>query len=163
MKFLNDVWGIKENIGPLEITARAVVMFLITLIIIRISGMRAINKSTPFEAVITILIGGILSRGVIGATPFFSAVFGSIAIIIIQKLLSRLSFYNSWIDKASKGEAVLLYKDGKFLEENMKKSDVTAKEIYEDLRLKCQLNTLDNIEEIFMEKKGEISFIRKSA
>jgi uncharacterized membrane protein YcaP (DUF421 family) len=44
----------------------------------------------------------------------------------------------------------------------MKKSDVTIKEIYEDLRLKCHVKTFDTIEEIFLEKKGEISFIKKT-
>jgi uncharacterized membrane protein YcaP (DUF421 family) len=107
MKFFNDVWGIKENLSPLEISARAIVMFLITLILIRLSGMRSINKSTPFEAVIAILIGGILSRGVAGATPFLSTVFGAIAIVVVQKILSRLSFYNSWINNASKGGHVV--------------------------------------------------------
>lgn len=161
MDFLNSVWGIKENISPLEISARAIVMFFITLVMIRVSGMRSINKSNPFEAVIAILIGGILSRGVVGATPFLSTVISSVAILIVQKLLSRLSFYSRWVDKMSKGDQTLLYKDGRFIEENMKKSDITTMEIYEDLRLKCHLKSLESVEEIFMEKKGEVSFIIK--
>lgn len=75
MQFLNQWWGIQENISPIEIAERSAVMFIIALILIRISGMRPFGKGNGVDTIITFLIGAILSRGIVGATPFFLQLF----------------------------------------------------------------------------------------
>src|SRR6266498_5300856 len=102
MNFLNDWWGIEQNISPLEITYRAVAMFLIALTLIRVSGMRPFGLKNAFDTIIVFLIGGILSRGVVGATPFFSAVAGAVAIVIVHKVLSKFTLYKKKIEKLIK-------------------------------------------------------------
>ncbi len=122
MKFMNEWWGVNENISPLEIAARSAVMFLIALLLMRMAGMRPFGKGEPFDNIITFLIGGILSRGVVGATPFFS---------------------------------------GAFMKENMNRGNITEHDIMEDLRLEVQLGSLKKIWEVYMERTGEISFVKK--
>ena len=161
MKFMNEWWGINENISPLEIAARSAIMFLIALLLMRIAGMRPFGKGEPFDNIITFLIGGILSRGVVGATPFFSTVFSMIVIIAIHKILARLSVYNKWFGAVVKGEKILLYRDGMFMKKNMNRVNITEHDILEDLRLEVQLGSLDKIQEVYMERTGEISFVKK--
>ncbi len=161
MKFLNDWWGINENISPMEIAARAAVMFLIALLLMRIGGMRPFGKGEPFDNIITFLIGGILSRGVVGATPFFSTVAATIVILLVHKLLAKLSIYNKWIGEKVKGKRILLYKNGNFIRKNMERVCITEHDILEDLHLEVQLGSLEKIEEAYMERSGKISFVRK--
>ena len=161
MKFMNDWWGINENIAPLEIAARSAVMFIIALLLIRLAGMRPFGKGEGFDKVITFLIGAILSRGVVGATPFFSTIVSMIVIILIHKLLSKLSIYSKWFGRQVKGSAHLLYQSGKFLRENMNRVNITEHDIYEDLRVETQLNSLDDIKEVYMERTGQLSFVKK--
>jgi uncharacterized membrane protein YcaP (DUF421 family) len=161
MKFMNEWWGINENISPLEIAARSAVMFLIALLLMRMAGMRPFGKGEPFDNIITFLIGGILSRGVVGATPFFSTIASMIVIIVIHKILAKLSIYNKWFGAKVKGERILLYRDGMFMKENMNRVNITEHDILEDLRLEAQLDSLEKIEEVYMERTGEISFVKK--
>jgi uncharacterized membrane protein YcaP (DUF421 family) len=161
MKFMNEWWGINESISPLEIAARSAVMFVIALLLMRLSGMRPFGKGEPFDNIITFLIGGILSRGVVGATPFFSTVISMIVILVIHKVLAKLSIYNKWMGARLKGDKVLLYKDGIFLKENMHRVDITEHDILEDLRIETQLGSLDKVSEAYMERTGRISFIKK--
>lgn len=135
MKFLNQYWGVNENISPSEIFVRAVVMFLVALLLIRVSGMWPFGKDDPFDTVIAFLIGGILVRGIIGATPFFSTISGTIAILIVHKILSKLSFYSKAFGKVVKGRNYILYKNGEYNIENMKKTNITKDDIFEELRL----------------------------
>lgn len=162
MEFLNDWWGINENISPLEITARATVMFVLTVLVIRLAGMRSFRKNNPLDIVIAFLIGGVLSRGVVGATPFFSTIIGAAALIILQKLFYKLSYYNKWFETTTKGERLLIYQNGKFIRENMRKADVTKMEVFEDVRVQFQTESLEQFDEIYVEKAGEISFVKKS-
>ena len=161
MRFLNDWWGINENITPLEIMARSAVMFIIALALIRIAGMRPFGKGESFDKIITFLIGAILSRGIVGATPFFSTVASVIVIIGIHKLFSKLSIYNRLIGKLTKGNNYLLYKDGNFIKDNMNKANISDNDIKEELRLQCKSEEMDKIKEIYLERTGKISFIQK--
>lgn len=161
MKFLNEWWGINENISPLEIAARSAVMFVVALLLMRMAGMRPFGKGEPFDNIISFLIGGILSRGVVGATPFFSTVASMVVIIIIHKILAKLSIYSKWFGSKVKGEKVLLFSNGVFIKKNMDSANITEHDILEDLRLEVQLGSLEKIEEVYMERSGKISFIKK--
>jgi len=161
MKFLNDWWGINEKISPLEIAARSAVMFIAALLLIRLAGMRPFGKGEPFDQIIAFLIGGILSRGVVAATPFVPTIVSMIVIILVHKLFAKLSIYNKWFGAKVKGEKVLLYRDGTFLKDNMNRVNITEHDIMEDLRLEVQLGNLDKIQEAYMERTGKISFVKK--
>lgn len=161
MKFLNEWWGINENISSLEIAARSAVMFIAALLLIRLAGMRPFGKGEPFDQIITFLIGGILSRGVVAATPFVPTIVSMIVIILVHKLFAKLSIYNKWFGARVKGEKVLLYRDGTFIRENMHRVNITEHDILEDLRLEVQLGNMEKIQEAYMERTGKISFVKK--
>jgi uncharacterized membrane protein YcaP (DUF421 family) len=158
---LSKYFGVNEHISILQITVRSIVMFLITFVMVRITGMRQFRKNSPFDMVITFLIGGVLSRGVVGASPLFATLASTLALILLQKIFYKLTFKSEKIERIMKGEPFLIYKDGKFLKENMGKADITKLEVLEDLRVEQQTESLDEIDEIYVEKTGEISFIKK--
>ena len=160
-EFLSRYLGVNEDISILEIVARSVFMFLVTFLMIRLFGMRQFRQNSPFDMVIAFLIGGVLSRGVVGATPLLSAFASGLALIMLQKFFYRLTFRNRRIERLMKGKPFLIYKDGKFIKENMQKADITTLEIFEDLRVEQQTESLQEIAEIYVEKTGEISFIKK--
>lgn len=162
MHDLTQWWGIKENIGPVEIAARSAVMFVIALVLLRVAGMRPFGKGESFDKIITFLIGAILSRGVVGATPFVSTVVSMIVILLIHKLLSRFSLYSKWFGDVVKGKKTLLYQNGAFHQPNLKKTEISQNDIMEDLRLSIQANNLETIKEIYLERTGEISFVKKT-
>jgi uncharacterized membrane protein YcaP (DUF421 family) len=162
MKFLNEWWGIHEDITPLEIAARSAVMFIIALLLIRMAGMRPFGKGESFDKIITFLIGAILSRGVVGATPFFSTIVSVIVIILVHKLFSKLSIYSKWFGEKVKGKNIILFTDGKFIEEDMKKVNITRHDIEEELRLQMQSESFEKISKVYLERTGEISFVMKT-
>lgn len=158
---LTQIWGNKEEIGLLETAARAAVMFILMIVMIRVSGMRSFGKGDVFDNILTILLGAVLARGIVGATPFLSAVAGGVTIMVIHNLLSRLSFYYHWIGRAVKGKCLLLYGNGQYIRRNMKKADITENDIMEQLRLKLNTASLNEVEEIYFERTGKVSFVKK--
>src|SRR6476620_6726137 len=143
MEFLNQWWGINENITPLEISERSAVIFLIALILTRISGMRPFGKGNGVDTIITFLIGAILSRGIVGATPFLSTVISVIVILIIHKIMTKISLFNKRFEQTVKGESLLLYVRVQFILGNLKRANVSVNDIYEELRIQTKSSTLD--------------------
>lgn len=163
MTDLTQWWGIKENIGPAEIAARSAVMFVIALVLLRAAGMRPFGKGESFDKVITFLIGAILSRGVVGATPFVSTVVSMVVILLIHQVISRLSIYSKWFSQLVEGKRILLFEEGVYQLSNLKKMGLTEKDILEELRLTVQQDSLEKIRQVYMERTGEISFVKSSA
>lgn len=163
MEELTRIWGVNNDITPLEIAARAFVMFFIALGLIRISGMRAFGKSSAFDTIVTFLVGGILVRGVIAATPFISTVVAGFVLVVIHRILSIMAVDNTFIGNIVKGKKYLLYKNGTFLEKNMIRTGISKHDIMEGLRKDLQTKDLHEIEEVVMERNGEVSFIKKKA
>jgi uncharacterized membrane protein YcaP (DUF421 family) len=70
MDILQTLVGEGEKLTVLQMSVRAFVMFIITLVLIRFAGLRTFAKQSSFDNIIVIMLGAVLARGVVGASPF---------------------------------------------------------------------------------------------
>ncbi|HTD94678.1 MAG TPA: hypothetical protein VK644_12725, partial [Chitinophagaceae bacterium] len=78
----------------MQVGLRAAAMFLVALIMIRVGGKRILGRKTPFDTIVAIMMGAILSRGVVGVSPFGHTVVAVAVMIAIHRLISVLCIYN---------------------------------------------------------------------
>ncbi|MDO6430548.1 DUF421 domain-containing protein [Flavitalea sp. BT771] len=161
MDWIQLVFGEGKDLNALQMTSRAVVVFFITLALIRIAGIRTFGKRSAMDNVVIIMLGSILSRAVAGASPFMATVTGCLAFVLVHRGLAWLSLYSDLIGKFVKGEKACLYANGSFNEKNMRKARVSDKDIKEGLRLAINEESIDHVEAIYIERNGEISVIKK--
>lgn len=140
---------------------RGIVIFIIALVIIRLSGRRSFGMKMPLDNVITILLGAILSRAVVGASPFLATVVTCVAIALLHRIFSGLAYYSDTFGRLVKGKEMILYDDGKLHEENLRRCMISHKDLMESIRLKANLDSLEEAERIFMERNGEIAVVLK--
>ena len=158
---ITEIFGSGEDLSPLQMAARAFVMFFIALLLIRLAGMRVFGIKTAFDNILVIMLGAILSRGVVGASPFLSTIAGAAAMIIVHKILAWLAMKHVWIGKLVKGYRRSLYHNGEIREENLQKTSISRDDLMEGVRLEIHKNSLDDVDQIFIEKTGEISVVKK--
>lgn len=161
MNLLEELFGSGKDLSSLQMGCRALVIFFITLILIRLAGMRAFGKKSAFDNIIVIMLGAILSRAVTGVSPFLPIVTASLVLVLIHRLLAWVSLYNETISRIAKGESRSLYKDGQINRKNMKRSLLEDSELLEGARQQANVNSLDKIEEIFIEGTGHVSVVKK--
>jgi uncharacterized membrane protein YcaP (DUF421 family) len=161
MDWIQLLFGEGKDLNALQMTSRAVVLFFIALALIRIAGIRTFGKKSAMDNVIIIMLGSILSRGVVGASPFFPTVTGCLAFVLVHRLLAWVSLYSDRIGAFVKGEKLSLYANGAFNKKNMRRARISDKDIEEGLRIAINGESLDGVEEIFIERNGEISVIKK--
>ncbi|HEX3166024.1 MAG TPA: YetF domain-containing protein [Chitinophagaceae bacterium] len=159
---ITDIFGSGEDLSPTQMAVRAFVMFFIALMLIRLAGMRVFGIKTAFDNILVIMLGAILSRGIVGASPFFSTVAAAAAMIVVHKFLAWLAMKHEWVGKIVKGYRHSLYHDGKVREENLRRTAVSKDDLMEGVRLEINKNSLDEVEQIFIEKTGEISVVKKT-
>src|SRR5580700_11424159 len=88
MNVLIAIFGEGKNLDSLQMAARAVVVFITTLIFIRISGRRSFGQRSPFDYVVAVLLGATLSRVIVGASPAVPTLVASLVIVLIHRVLA---------------------------------------------------------------------------
>jgi uncharacterized membrane protein YcaP (DUF421 family) len=151
----------EENLTALQMAARAAMIFIITLILIRIGGVRIFGKKSAVDTIILIVMGSVLARGIVGASSIWPVVAAAGTMIIIHHVLAFLSFKNKKMEALIKGSPTVLYAKGKILYKNLHKKSLSEADLMESLRLETKKTSLEDIETAFMETNGRISFIEK--
>ncbi len=162
MDLLINIFGQGKDLTVYQMSARAIVIYFVALVFIRISGRRTFGKKSAFDNVIAIILGAILSRSIVGASPFVPTIVCSLALVLLHRLLAMLCIYSERLSHIIKGESMSLYKDGKIEKDNLNTALMTKNDLMGDLRLHGQVKTLQDVEEVVMETSGEVSVIKKN-
>jgi uncharacterized membrane protein YcaP (DUF421 family) len=160
MKWIEDLFGHGTELSSLQMSCRAIIAFFVTLVLLRIAGVRTFGKKSAFDNVIVIMLGSILSRAVVGASPFIATSVACFVFVGIHWVLAKISYHVEFIGKLVKGEKKLLYEAGKQITGNMKKANISEKDLQEEVRLQINKDDLNEVQKIFIERNGEISLIK---
>lgn len=160
MNILLTLFGEGDDLSSVQMGLRAFSLYLFALILIRISGRRTFGKKTTYDNVVVILLGAVLSRAVVGASPYWSTVTAGLVLVCLHRLLAYICLRYHKFGHLIKGKELLLYSDGQFHTENMKKCLLSEGDLLESIRLNVNTNSYDKIKEIYMEKSGGISVIK---
>ncbi|UZJ63865.1 DUF421 domain-containing protein [Sphingobacterium sp. KU25419] len=119
----------------LEIVGRSVIMFILILVILRLSGKKGVRQLTLFEVAI------ILSLGSAAGDPMFQeelpiiyALVVLFSVIVIYKFITWLSSKSTLINKILEGEAMVVVRDGMFDLKHEHDGDFSKMEFFSELR-----------------------------
>jgi len=161
MDVIKFLFGEGSDLTMLQMCMRTFATFIIMLILIRLSGMRTFAKRSPFDTIITIMLGAVLARGVVGASNYFDTVAASGVMVVMHRTVAWLSVKNKKFEQLIKGSYIKLYHDGALIGNNLEKTGMSENDLHESLRLETKKLTLAEIDTAFMETNGRISFILK--
>lgn len=161
MDLIYDIFGEGKELQFHQMCARAAVIFLASIVLIRISGRRSFSMKSSFDSVIVILLGAVLSRAVVGASPFFPIIGASLTLVLLHRLFGWISSHNKTFKRLNEGKKIVLYSDGNLYTENLKKCLIDYEDILEQLRIQVHQSDLHGIDTIYMEAGGKISVVKK--
>jgi uncharacterized membrane protein YcaP (DUF421 family) len=159
--FLDEFWGDGGTVGALAMAVRALAMFFLLLVMIRVAGPRSFGRKSSFDNVVAIMLGAIAARGVVGASPFGATIAACTVVVVLHRLIGRLCVTQRWLAKLVEGELVPLYIDGKLLFDNLKRTNISEADLLESHRLERQHAELSSAVNACMERNGRISFVER--
>ncbi|MBL0407651.1 DUF421 domain-containing protein [Microvirga aerilata] len=148
-----------KDINFLQMALRAVVVYLVTVLIVRLGKKRFMGRATAFDVILGIMLGSIVSRGVTGNAPFFGALAASTVLLLMHWLFSDIALHWHGFGWLVKGRSVVLVRDGAVDEKVLRKVHVTEKDLWEDLRTKG-ISDLKQVAEARLERSGQLSVIK---
>ncbi len=145
-----------------QVLLRTVLVFVLTIIIIRISDRRAYSLLSPFENVIVFLHGALFGRIILDpSTSFFGAVAAALLISVLHRIVAMLSIRSDFFGFLIKDKPVQLYENGEQLKQNMKRMNISEDDLIEGLRKSTNLDSMEKVKSATLERSGNISFVLK--
>ncbi len=145
----------------IDIVIRSLVSIIVLFLIARLIGKRQLSEISFFEYIAGITIGSI--AGFISTDLEGNLAHGFTALIvwaIVPILLGYLSMKSKTVRDIVEGKATVFIKDGKIMEDNLKKERYTTDELLEQLRLKNAFAVSD-VEFAALESNGDVSVLLK--
>jgi uncharacterized membrane protein YcaP (DUF421 family) len=161
MDWIENLFGQGEELTTTQMSLRAAAMFFVTLILIRISGRRSFSFHSAPDNIISITLGAILSRAIVGASPFIGVVAAGLVIALLHRWVLWMGVHNKTFKRLLTGKKILVYEQGSFHPENMRKALICQEEIMQAVSEKTHKDNLDSVEQVYLGSSGEIIVVTK--
>jgi len=162
MDLLVKIFGEGKDLNALQMSCRGIVVFLIALVLIRISGRRSFGVRGPLDNIITISLGAVLSRAIVGASAFLPVIIACAVIVALHRGVAWLIINHEAFAKLVQGEKILLYENGKFIEQNMKRAQLNHEDLMQGVRKSALTEDMSKISKVYIERNGEITAVKKT-
>lgn len=136
---------------------RTVVLYLILITVIRLMGKRQIGQMEPSEFVVTMLVADLASIPMQdGAIALLSGLIPILTVLGMELVLSSLSMKSIRVRKLLCGKPVILIENGKIVQRNLRRTQVTLDELSGHLRQKDVLD-IQKVQYAILETDGNLS------
>lgn len=135
--------------------------YIAVIAFLRVSGKRTLSKWNSFDFVVTIAFGSILSAIILAkeTTPFLQATLAFGLLVVYQFSLTWLSARSSIVQKLIKSEPSLLFYQGHFREQALKKQRVSKGEVLAAVRSQG-IGDVTKVGAVVLETDGSFSVIK---
>jgi uncharacterized membrane protein YcaP (DUF421 family) len=162
MEWLNDMLGLDaDKLSACQMAMRAIIIFITSLVLIRIAGIRTLGKQSAFDTLTSLMLGAIMGRAIVASQSFFGSIVAALIIMLLHRLVAWMTYKSKKAGSIIKGKDLLLIKDGKKQNKNLRSSHITEEDIMEALRHDVNITSLYKIKAVYLERSGEISIIKE--
>jgi uncharacterized membrane protein YcaP (DUF421 family) len=144
-----------------QISLRGVIVFIATLVMVRLGHKRSLSRKTAFDAVLLVILASVLSRAINGSAAFFATLGGGLVLVLLHRALALVAYYSHWFGCLIKGEPEVIVEDGEMILPTMRSNHISKHDLAEDLRLGASREDLSTVRVARVERSGDISFIER--
>lgn len=160
MDLLDTLLGLgAEGLTPLQMALRAVLTFVVTLVIVRLGHKRMFGKGTAFDLVVAIMVGSVMSRAITNTQDLLAIWLSGLVLIMMHRLASTLACKIGAFGPVVKGHPLLLVKDGQVQHAAMRRGHISMLDLDQALRESGSEPDLTRVRLAYLERDGGISVV----
>lgn len=141
---------------------RAVAIYVLVIVLIRLSGKRAVGQFTPFDLVLLILLGNAVQNGINGGdNSLTGAAIMATSLIGLNYGVAWMTSRSARAERIVEGAPVVIARDGKLFEKVLRRELISFSDFEEALRM----NNVEDVSEVelaLLETNGSISVVPKN-
>ena len=162
-QLLQTLFGIgiePKQLTFLQVSIRGILVFVVTILIVRLTSKRSLAEKTAFDAVLVVILGSMLARAINGSGPFFATLGGGFVLVLLHRLFGLAAYYSHSFGILVKGKPAVLVVNGRIQHETMLWNQISHHDLEEDMRLEAKIEDLSQIKFARIERSGDISFMK---
>ena len=145
----------------MDIVFRALFVFVLLYIIMRVIGRRELSSLEPFDLILLVVLGDLVQQGVTQDDYSVTGILLAIGTIALLQLgVSFVNFRFPRLRPLLDGEPIIVVQNGEPIERNMRRERVTLDDIASAARQQSIARIAD-IQWAVLETNGTLSFIKK--
>ena len=147
----------------MESVIRGAAIYLILLLVMRLSGRRTLSEATAFDFVLLLIIAETTQQALLGDDfSITNAVVLFVTLIVIDIGLSELKLWSPRANKLLQGVPTVIVRNGRVDRHALSRSRMTEDDIRTAARQKQGLANLDEVEHAVLETDSGISVVPRS-
>lgn len=148
-----------ERLTLYQTIARAVLIYIIGLFVIRVGKGRLVGRVTGIDILVGVVLGSLLSRGITGHASLSGTTAASLGIILAHWVITGIGARWHRFGDLTKGHAVQIVEEGNLRSDRMKQCHISLHDLSQAARLQG-VSELAEIRHAFKERNGDISIIK---
>src|SRR3954452_1851551 len=145
----------------MDLVLRAIVVFILILVITRAVGRRELSSMEPFDLILLVVMGDLIQQGV---TQSDNSLTGATIVIVTIAVLTVGTAYLSYrfrrLRPLLEGDPIVLVAEGRVIESNLRRQRMTIEEVLAEARQQS-IGGLGEIEYAVLETNGRVSFLKR--
>ncbi|MFZ5636293.1 MAG: DUF421 domain-containing protein [Pseudomonadota bacterium] len=142
-----------------QFVLRAVAIYVLVMLLVRLSGKRAVGQFTPFDLVLLILLGNAVQNGLNGGdNSLVGAALLAVCLIALNYAVALIAARSPRARRLIEGEPVVLARDGKVHRDVLHRELVSNADFHEAMR-EAGCTDIGRIRLATLETDGRISIV----
>jgi uncharacterized membrane protein YcaP (DUF421 family) len=143
---------------------RALVVYVILMLIFRLSGKRSFSEMTPFDFVLLLIFSEALQSALVDQNDSLTGAFIVILTLVVASIgLSLLKERFPGFELVVDGAPIVVMEDGKLLHDRMQRARIDEGDILAAARQLQGIDRMDDIRSAVLERSGGISIMPKKS
>lgn len=143
---------------------RAVVIYLVVLVLFRITGKRTLSQATTIDLVLLLIISEATQQALLGDDySITNSALVITTLVFTDRLADRLKFRSKTMSRITEGTPLVLIEHGQVLDERLEREHISIEDILSAARKNQGLLRVEDIEYAVLERSGGISIIPASS
>lgn len=144
-----------------EFIVRGAAVYMVLLLMVRLSGKRTVGQFTPFDLLVVMLLSEAVSNSLSGGDDsLVGGLLIAVTLIVLNIVIAYLTSHSRKAARMIDGDCVLLGRDGEIFSSVVKQCRVAQNDI--DQALRAADVELKDMRCLFLEVDGAISVLKKS-
>lgn len=151
------------SVTPAEFAIRAIVVYLVLLLFMRIGGKRQAGQLAPFDLVLLLIISNAVQNSMnAGDNSLLGGLISATVLVVVHYIASLLTARSRRVERLLDGQPELLIRNGEVFRQTLRRAKITHHELHSALR-QNGCTEVNQVALAILEINGAISVIKRES
>lgn len=139
---------------------RAVGVYVLVLVVVRLTGKRTVGNFSAYDLLVALMIGEVVDEMIYGDVSMLQGAIPIVVVALLHEANAWLSYWDHGLQWVLEGKPSVIVRDGEFERKGMRAERMNEKDVMGQLRLQG-IDDLREVKLAVVEIDGQVSVIRQ--